>query len=125
MWSPSKALFGNQINKRRKTHLHSPRCSLMQGTLRGAGWLFLPVYEGLAWTSSSKLSACSGRVTDRASFSCQLRDTKNALPSALPPQNCSCLLKREFSDPHLHPKALAKVLTILSSPEFICEMHTP
>lgn len=24
MWSPSKALFGNQINKRRKIHLHRP-----------------------------------------------------------------------------------------------------
>ena len=41
----------------------------MQGTLRGAGWLFLPAYEGLTGTSSSKLSACSGRVTDGASFS--------------------------------------------------------
>lgn len=45
MWSPSKALFGNQIT-RRETHLHSSRCS-ERGATRGAGgWRLLPGSQG-------------------------------------------------------------------------------
>jgi hypothetical protein len=33
--SPSKVLFGNRINKTRKIHLHSPRCSQTAERVRG------------------------------------------------------------------------------------------
>ena len=104
MWSPSKALFGNQINKKRKTHLHSSRCSRTWGNQRGAGWRLLPADKGLARTSSSKLSSHGGRVTD-GSPSADSSGTPRLHFSLPPTSKWQVLPNLELSEPPPPPQS--------------------
>lgn len=119
MWSPSKALFGNRINRRRKIHLHSPGAAAA-GAFHPPGAVG-PAAAGPGWCPA----ACGGpRASSSAGPTRSVRPTE--LPSATSSggarsellsasEHCSFLPKLELSYPLLHPKAPAKGLRTLTA----------